>query len=131
MDTGSPIQESRELNQAAMRAMAAGDPAGAKALLLRALDQTPQDVPALMNLAGCCRALADVDGAMTALDGVLRIDPRNFLALLSKASLLERQGRGAAAATAYGIALSQAPPDNQLNPATLRAVQHGDRKSVV
>jgi aspartyl/asparaginyl beta-hydroxylase (cupin superfamily) len=46
------------------------------------------------------------------------------MALLMKASLIERRGPATLAAIAYGVALTQAPPDEALNPATRGAVAH-------
>jgi len=113
------------LNQTAMRAMAAGDAAGAKALLKEAVALDPGALPLLLNLAGACRADGDMDGAMAALDAVLKIDPRSFLALLMKAAVLERQGRTRDAGVTYGIALTQAPPEDQLDDATRKALERG------
>jgi aspartyl/asparaginyl beta-hydroxylase (cupin superfamily) len=115
----------RVLNQAAMRAMATGDAAGAKALLKEAVALDPGATPLLLNLAGACRADGDMGGAMTALEAVLKIDPRNFLALLMKAAVLERQGRTRDAGVAYGVALTQAPPEDQLDDATRKALVRG------
>ena len=109
-------------NQSAMRALAAGDMAGAHAILLKVLERDRRHIGAWLNLAAVCRQLNDLDGALNALREVLLIDPRNFPALLMHASLLEHAGRMRAAAAAYAIALVQAPPDQQLDPPTLQAV---------
>jgi aspartate beta-hydroxylase len=106
-----------------MRAMAAGDFAGALSLLESQVKREPGNVVAWLNLAATRRQLEHYDGAFEALRAVLRLD--NFPALLMTASLLERLGRTREAAVAYGIALTQAPPGEASDPATTRAVQHG------
>ncbi len=114
----------RELNAAAMRAMSAGDFAGAQQTLKRALAIAPDDVAVWLNLAGACRALSDIAGAMAAVEGALRADPRSFVALLMKGSLLERQGQAKQAARIYRPAVALAPPENSLDLATAQALRH-------
>lgn len=112
------------VNTLAMQAMRAGDPAGARAMLDQAVAEHQGDVALWLNLAGACRATGDVAAAFGAVEGALRIDPRSFLALLMKASLLERQGRLHEAGMAYGIALTQAPNPEVLDAPTKRALEH-------
>lgn len=112
------------LNQAAIRAMAARDFAGAQALLMQSLERDRSSVPAWLNLAVARRQLSDDAGAMAALREVLRLQPRNFPALLMNATMIERSGDMKAAAAAYGIALANAPPEQYLDPPTLQAVNH-------
>ena len=118
-----PGPDANQLRLQAQRAMAAGDPAAARAILEGAAPGA-RDVPYWLNLAAACRASRDFEAAMAAVEGALKVDARDFMALLMKASLLERGGKARAAATAYGIALTQAPDDADLDPPTLRAVQH-------
>ena len=56
-----------------------------------------------------CRAEGDLDGALAAVSGALRVDPLGFVPLLLKANLLEKMGRAAEAGETYGYALAQAP----------------------
>jgi aspartate beta-hydroxylase len=114
--------EARRLNKAAVQAMAAGDMKGAQATLVEALARDRTDVRLWLNLAVARRQLRDIDGAFEALREVLRLDPRNFRALLMQASMLDRGGRPREAATAYGIALAQAPPETELDPPTRQAL---------
>ena len=111
------------LMAAAAQALGAGDAAGARERLRRAVEFDPGALPAWLNLAAACNALADLDGAMAAIEGALKLDPRNFLALLGKARVLERQGKARPAAIAYGVALAQAPPDDRLDAGALKAVR--------
>ena len=107
-----------------MQALGAGDFATAQALLQRLVAADPSSIPGWLNLAAVRRRLNDVNGAFDALREVMRREPRNFPALLMSATLLEREGSMKAAATAYGAALSNAPPDNYLDPPTQQAVAH-------
>ena len=124
---GPPAPDPRALNQAAMRALASGDAAAAKRMLLEAVALDPVAVPLQLNLAAACRALGDLGTAMSALDAALAADPRNFLGLLMKATVLERQGRTRDAGAAYGVALTQAPPEDLLDAATRAALERGRR----
>lgn len=109
----------------ARRAMAAGDFASAQGVLLRALDLDKQNIAAWLNLAATRRQMNDTDGAFEALREVLRLESRNFHALLMSASLLERRGSKHGSASMYGAALANAPPEQYLDPATRQALHHG------
>ena len=104
------------LTAAADRAAAGGAVADARGYLERAVRLAPGDLSLWMNLAACCRGVGDLPAALAAADGALAVDPRSFVALLMKASLLERMGAPHEAGAAYGIALTQAPPLDQLLP---------------
>lgn len=111
------------MNRAAMRAMAAGDMAGARTVLLEALGHDRTNIRAWLNLAVVRRQLNDLDGAFDALREVLALESRNFPALLMRATLLDRLGQTVQAATAYGIALAQAPLERYLDPPTRQALE--------
>jgi aspartyl/asparaginyl beta-hydroxylase (cupin superfamily) len=111
------------MNKAAMRAMAAGDMKGAQAMLLEALARDKASIALWLNLSIVRRQLGDLDGAFEALREVLKLDSRNFPALLMHASMLDRLGQTVPAATAYGIALAQAPLEQYLDPPTRKAVE--------
>jgi aspartate beta-hydroxylase len=110
-------------NTLAMQKMRAGDPAEARAILGQALAEYPRHIALWLNLAGACRALGDTTAAFGAVEGALQVEPRSFLALLMKASLLERQGSVREAGLAYGVALTQAPDPNVLDPAARHALE--------
>jgi hypothetical protein len=111
--------------QQAARATAAGDFATAQALLEQLVVREPGLLGAWLNLAAVRRQREQFGGALDALRGALRVDSRNFPALLMSASILERLGRGTEAAHAYAVAIAQAPPDQALDVATQRALAHG------
>jgi ornithine lipid ester-linked acyl 2-hydroxylase len=97
------------LEAEADRAARGGDAAAARALLEQATRLDPGRGEAWLKLAAMCRATSDLDGALAAVTGALRIDPLDFVPLLLKANLLERMGRHAAAGETYGHALAQLP----------------------
>jgi len=101
--------EAAGLEAAADRAAAGGDRAGARALLARAAAAAPDRAETWLKLAAMCRAEGDLEAALDAVSGALRVDPLGFMPLLLKANLLEKTGRGAEAGETYGYALAQAP----------------------
>ena len=121
----STTAEAAAGNQAAMRAMAAGDFATAEAALLQGLARDRGNLSAWLNLAVVRRQRQNIDGAFEALHEALTLDARDFRALLMSATMLEQIGQLKQAASAYGIALADAPPDSLLDPPTLAAVRHG------
>ena len=104
--------------------MAERRPKLARDLLQQIVALAPQELANHLNLAAACRLDGDLDGALAAVEAALGVHPRDFLALLMKASLLEAKGQHAKAAVAYGTALIQAPPLDQLDPPTRGAVEH-------
>ncbi len=124
-DQEAAARDAASRNQAALRAMAAGDLASAEAALREAVILDKSSVSAWLNLAAVRRQRQDFDGAFNAIQEVLTLDSRNFPALLMSASLLDKEGRAVPAALAYGAALSNAPPDERLDAATLKAIERG------
>ncbi len=122
-DVGTPDAGARR--RAVQQALAAGDLPGAAGHLQALAAVEPGNVSTWLNLAAVRRQLDDVDAAFLAIREVLRLDPRNFPALLMSATLFEREGNAEQAAIGYGIALAQAPPDAELDAPTLQAVRHG------
>jgi len=116
-------EEAVRANKAALQAMSAGDLRGARGLLEGALARGQGELPLWLNLAVVRRQLQDYEGSFAALREALALDNRNFAALLMQATLLDRLGRTKEAATAYGIALVQSPPDAELDAPTRQAVQ--------
>ena len=104
------------LKAAADRALMASDPRSARGLFEQATALAPGRFDLWIGLASALRMLGDDAAAVGALDRALSIDPRAFPALLMKASLLERLGAPHQAGAAYGIALSQLPPADQMPP---------------
>jgi hypothetical protein len=91
------------------RAASRGDKAGARRMLEEVTAASPERLESWLKLAAMCRAQGDVDAALAAVSGALRIEPLGFLPLLLKASLLDAAGRPSEAGEAYGHALAQRP----------------------
>jgi hypothetical protein len=103
-------QEALRLESEADRAAARGDAAGARRLLEQAARLAPGRIDVWIKLSAMCRAGGDLQGAMAAVSGALRVEPLAFFPLLLKASLLERLGKAYEAGETYGFALAQLPP---------------------
>ena len=99
----STTAQSPATNEAAVRAIAAGDFAGAEAALLQALAQDRGNLATWLNLAAVRRQRQDVDGAFDALREALAVDARDFRALLMSATLLEQIGHAKPAASAFSF----------------------------
>ena len=97
------------LEAEADRAAASGDRATARRLLEQVTAAEPARFDPWLKLAAMCRADGDLDGALAAVSGALRVDPLGFVPLLLKANLLEAAGRADEAGEAYGHALAQRP----------------------
>lgn len=100
------------------RAVARGDVAAAKVLLQRVTALAPERIDTWLKLAALRRASGDTAGALAAISGALQVDPLHFLALLSRARVLEGAGQPEEGARAYARALAQLP-DGEAPPAGL------------
>jgi aspartyl/asparaginyl beta-hydroxylase (cupin superfamily) len=109
-------------------AAAAGRIGEARTLLRSAAEETPRRRDVWLKLAAMSRASGALDEALEALSRALAIDPLDFSALLSKAALLERIGDEAAAGEAYGHALAQRPPADQVPPALAPVIAHAEER---
>ncbi|MBY0562594.1 MAG: aspartyl/asparaginyl beta-hydroxylase domain-containing protein [Hyphomonadaceae bacterium] len=98
------------------RFLEAGDAAAALPLLqtAEAKDRKHAETPLYIALAH--RMLGDLDSALAAIDRALALDPYFFVALISKASLLEAKGKPRAAARCYADAIKIAPSLDALGP---------------
>ena len=103
----------------AQRMMERGDAANAVALFQRAQAADPKDPEIPVHLAMAHNARGEHELALAALDRALALDPYFFMALLSKAALLERMGWPRQAAKVYFNAIKIAPAPDRL-PAPLR-----------
>lgn len=109
----------------AQRALARGQPSEAVRILKSLITEGSGDESTCLALAAAHRACGDHAGALAAIDEALKRDARNFLALLMKATLIERSGNVRQAGRAYGLALTQVPSEASLDASTRRALQHG------
>ena len=112
----------------AREALRWSDPAAALAWLEAIKDQgaaaAPVQLAIHLDRALALRLLNRLPDALAALDAALVIDPYSLLALLSKASILERLGRTRDAARTYEDALASAPAKDALPKAMAVQVEH-------
>lgn len=104
------------LNSLGNHALARGAFAQARDYFIRAAAADPGEAVLWLNVARAHRELGDNADELAALERVLAIDARYFMALLRKAHLLQRMNEDAKAATIWGQASAVAPPDEQLPP---------------
>jgi len=109
------------------RAFRAGDLARAREYFQRHVDADGSDPQHWASLALACRGLKDEAGEAEAIRQALIRQPRDLLALVMRANLLERQGRGHEAARAYGSVLDVAPPAERLHPDLRSSVAYAAR----
>lgn len=102
------------LNSLGTAALNRRDFASAKDWFARAAAADPQEPVLWLNLARAHRELRDDDGELAALERIIALDARHFLALLRKAQLFERLGKNAQAAVLWNQASLVAPPLDQL-----------------
>lgn len=103
------------------RAAARGDVATAATMLERAIELAPPTVDRWLKLAALRRAAGRPKLALAAIDGALAIDPLHFMALMSRAHVLESDGDANEAARTFMRALAQLRDEEAL-PARLTAL---------
>ena len=115
------------LNETARQLLLRGDAVGAYHLLAQAVGEDPAQATIWLNLAAALRGLQRAAEEMAAIDNALALEPRNFRAMLQKASLQELQGQRRAAAMSYRHVLQSVPagsvPPQSLRPVFQHAVQ--------
>jgi hypothetical protein len=114
-----------DLIRDADQAIAGRDLGRAASLLEQAAALSPSDLGLWMRVAAMRRGSGDFDRALDAVHKALAINPRDFMALLVRASLLQKLGNPEAG-EAWGHALAQKPGDelpDQLAPVIAEAEQ--------
>ena len=96
------------IEQAADRAAAAGDFAGARTMLEHAVEADGSSHGLWMKLSAMRKASGDLKGALAAIDRALAISPLDFPSLLSRAVILDQLG-DPSAGEEFGNALAQLP----------------------
>jgi aspartate beta-hydroxylase len=104
----------------ALAQLHAGQPAQAAQMLADAVADFPSDPEPALHLGLAKRLAGDLGGALAAFELALARDPYHFMALFSKAAILEAMGAKRDAARDYANAIKIAPPE-QTWPAPLRA----------
>jgi aspartyl/asparaginyl beta-hydroxylase (cupin superfamily) len=116
----------QSLTAQADEAVAAGDMARAIVLLGEAAQAHPDDLPLMLKLAAVNRAAGQPQSALDAVHRALAIAPLDFMALLMRATLLERLDDGAAD-EAWSHALAQRP-SGELPPQLAAVVARGEQR---
>lgn len=98
-----------------------GDLVAAEQILTRLAAERPDDENIWLKLAAIQRAAGKVLDAQSSVTHVLRLNPRNFSALLMRAQLLKLGGHLDEAGEAFGRALANAP---SLGPHMLERAVH-------
>lgn len=109
-----------ELLQAAERAIAARDAAAALGLLAQAESVAGPSERLNMLRAIAFRTAGNLVAAIAAFDDILDAQPYNFMALLSKGTILEQMGNRDDAVDVYRNVIKIAPPDDHLPPPAVR-----------
>jgi aspartyl/asparaginyl beta-hydroxylase (cupin superfamily) len=121
-----PKAEAARLIADADAAMSRRDVKQATDCLEQAAELTPEEPALWMRIAGIRRASGQPIEALDAVHKALAIAPRDFTALLMRASLLQRLGH-AEAGEAWGHALAQKPASGiapQLEPVVAEGEKH-------
>lgn len=118
--------DAAELIAEADQALAGRDFARSAALLEEAASLSPKDPALWMRIAAMRRTTGDFSGALNAVQNALVMRPRDFTALLMRASVLERLG-DPGAGPAWGHALAQKPP-TQVPPQLQAIVGEAERR---
>ncbi|HEY2050187.1 MAG TPA: aspartyl/asparaginyl beta-hydroxylase domain-containing protein [Caulobacteraceae bacterium] len=92
--------------------------------LFRAASAELADPQVALDHALSLRMMGRLPEALQQVEAALVIEPRHFLALLTKGALLERLGRSKTAVVAYGAALATAPPVDRLPPPLKAQLDH-------
>jgi aspartyl/asparaginyl beta-hydroxylase (cupin superfamily) len=119
MDAGDLLSD-------AERAIAARDLTRAIALLERAVEASPDDLTLWMKIAALRRGTGDARGSLDAVHRALALSPRDFTALLMRASLFQRLD-DPRAGDAWGNALAQRP-EKDLPPELVPVVAEAEQR---
>lgn len=106
-----------------------GDIAGAERILEQVVATGGTHVDTWLKLGALRRARGNIDGAMEAVGQALALDPLHFMALMSRARLLELTGQGQEAARFYVRAMAQLPEGETPPPHLRGMVEHAARVS--
>jgi len=105
----------------------ARDPLQARQWLERSVAANPTNAAMYLNLATSLRELNDAEAESKALERALTLQPHFTLALIQKASLLERLGKRKQAARTYHRALLSLRPDTPLPKSWQPVIEHARR----
>ena len=138
---GQPAEAARLLSQAlslapddasvlgahGVHALRVNDAAGARRWLERSVAADSSNAAMYLNLATSLRELNDPEAESKALERALTLEPHFTLALIQRASLLERTGKTKQAARMYHRALLSIRPDTTLPRSWQPVIDHARR----
>ena len=110
-----------------VHALRVSDAAQARQWLERSVAADSSNAAMYVNLATSLRELNDAEAESKALERALTLQPHFTLALIQKASLLERAGKGKQAARIYHRALLSLRPDTALPRSWQPVIEHARR----
>lgn len=114
-------------NSFGMLVLRQGDGAEAARWFARAVELAPHEAALRVNLATAHRTAGDAAAEQQALESVLRIDQRHFVARLRLAELFERSGRGALAVQHWSAVVQLAQGIDRPPPVVADALARGLR----
>ncbi|HEX5863744.1 MAG TPA: aspartyl beta-hydroxylase, partial [Casimicrobiaceae bacterium] len=114
----------RTLTALGQRAFRKGDFQSARVAFQRLVDADGSDAQRWIHLALACQQLQDEPAEESAIQRALSRDPVDLVALILRASLLERQGKTHQAAQACAAVAQVSPPLERLRPDLRPAVSH-------
>ena len=113
----------------AKRAFASGDHLGARDLLKKVVAANPKESRYWHGYASVLRTLNSTEEEVVALEGALKVQPRDTAALLYKAAALERMGRVRTAARIYTNALQTVASETGIPEALRPLLQRANEAS--
>jgi aspartyl/asparaginyl beta-hydroxylase (cupin superfamily) len=113
---GAAVEDVGQLEALGQRAFRSGDLPGAREYYRQLVAADGRDTQQWVNLAVVCQGLKDEAGEEAAIEGALARDPLDLIALILRATLLERQGKRHKAAQAFAAVLAVSPPIERLHP---------------
>ena len=124
-------KHTRALNALGQRAFRQGDVHAARAAFQRIVEADGRNPQQWIQLAIACRNLGDDAAEENAIEGALRIDPRELVGLILRGNLQERRGRMHEASHAYAavaaVASTMPQVPHELRPAVAEAAAYAEK----
>jgi aspartyl/asparaginyl beta-hydroxylase (cupin superfamily) len=122
------MTQAQTLEEQADRAAASGQYGVAKSLLEQAVNGGGSSAALWNKLSAMRKASGDLPGALAAIEQALAISPLDFSGLLARAVILDNLG-APGAGEAYGHALAQLHPDEEIPGPWQAAVAHARKRN--
>jgi aspartyl/asparaginyl beta-hydroxylase (cupin superfamily) len=122
------MMQTLTLEEQADRAAAGGQYGVARSLLEQAVESGDPSFALWNKLSAMRKASGDLQGALAAIDRALALSPLDFSGLLARAVILDNLG-APEAGEAYGYALAQIHPDEEVPGPWQAAVAHARKRN--